>query len=267
MLYFWPYSKYEAIFHLKYIISIIPKNSSIFLVGKKNSGINTIQNLFKMWIKFSKIDSAKHCCLFSGKIVSRPTFQFKAFIYNNFYNNINIKTIPGVFSYKKVDVGSQLLISTFTKPIKGDVLDVGCGSGILSISLAKKFNKIKITLTDINIAALESSKLTLKHNDISGEVFESDIYSNIYKTFNLIVSNPPRHERSKKNLNCIKKIIKNSTKYLKRNGEIRIVVNSNVSCDEFFRNTFFEYNVLLKNKNFKVYQAYKRNEIKKFKIS
>ncbi|XBC44632.1 MAG: 16S rRNA (guanine(1207)-N(2))-methyltransferase RsmC [Buchnera aphidicola (Schlechtendalia peitan)] len=262
ILYFWPYSKCEAIFHLKYIFSLVPKDSSIFLVGENKSGINTIQNLLNKWILFKKIDSAKHCSLFFGKIHLRPKFKFNTFIFSNIYKNVNIKTIPGVFSYNKIDVGSQLLISTFTNSITGDILDIGCGSGILSILLAKFSNKVKLTLVDTNIAALKSSKLTLKSNNITGNVLLSDVYSNVYKKFDLIISNPPRHKNSKTNLNCIQEIIKNSVQYLKKNGEIRIVVNSHISCHKFFKNTFTYYNVLKKEKNFTIYQAYKKNKIK-----
>ncbi|XBC42091.1 MAG: 16S rRNA (guanine(1207)-N(2))-methyltransferase RsmC [Buchnera aphidicola (Meitanaphis elongallis)] len=257
VLYFWPKDKIEATFHLKWIFSLLPKKSSIFLIGEKNSGINTAQNLLKKWIKLEKIDSAKHCLLFFGKIIVRPKFQFNKFIYNKTWNFINIKTIPGIFSYNKIDAGSKLLASTFTKLIKGNVLDIGCGSGILSALLARHSKKVKLTLIDTNIAALESSRLTLKSNNIKGDIFPSNVYSNVHKKFNLIMSNPPLHNNLKINLNCINTIITNSMQYLKLGGEIRIVINSNVSCRSLFKNTFSKYNILKKNINFKVYQAYK----------
>ncbi|QCI23330.1 16S rRNA (guanine(1207)-N(2))-methyltransferase RsmC [Buchnera aphidicola (Melaphis rhois)] len=258
ILYFWPNSKIEAIFHLKYIFSILSEKHSIFLIGEKNSGINTAQSLLKKWIQLKKIDSAKHCFLFEGKIILKPKFRFNTFIHNNIWNKININTIPGIFSYNKVDIGSQLLISTFTKSIRGNVLDIGCGSGVLSASLMKYSNYITLTLVDINIAALRSSELTLKANNIIGNIYPSNIYSNINEKFDLIISNPPIHKNFKINLNYIKEIIKNSVKYLTKKGEIRIVINSSISCHKIFKYTFSKYNILNENNNFKVYQAYKR---------
>ncbi|XBC39491.1 MAG: methyltransferase [Buchnera aphidicola (Nurudea shiraii)] len=262
ILYFWPNSKYEAIFHLQYIFSKLSKKSLIFLVGRKNSGINTAKNLLKTWITLEKIDSAKHCLLFCGKVTFKPKFHFNSFIYTTIFNDIQIKTIPGIFGYKKIDIGSQLLISTFKKSIQGDVLDIGCGSGILSVLLYKISQKVKLTLIDINIAALESSKLTLKHNNVPGEVFPSNVYSNIFKKFNFIISNPSIHKNSKINLNFIKEIIEKSEKYLKAGGEIRVVVSSNILCHKYFQNTCLKYKILKETKNFRVYQGKNKKKIK-----
>lgn len=260
VLYFWPISKFEAIFHLTRILSFLSKKTPIFLIGEKRSGIQTAKKLLKTWIHLEKIDSAKHCHLFSGKIIVKPKFKFENFIYKQTWQEICIKTIPGVFSYNKIDIGSQLLISTFSKSIKGDILDIGCGSGILSVSLAKQSREVKLTLVDTHIAALTSSQLTLKCNDIIGDIFPSDIYSNIHKKFNFIMSNPSFHCNSKINLSYISTIVKDSVRYLKKRGEIRIVVNSSISCDQFFRRTFVKYNILKENTNFKVYQAYQKNK-------
>ncbi|XBC43067.1 MAG: 16S rRNA (guanine(1207)-N(2))-methyltransferase RsmC [Buchnera aphidicola (Kaburagia rhusicola ensigallis)] len=260
ILYFWPISKFEAIFHLKRIFSFLSKKTPIFLVGEKRSGIQTAKKLLKTWINLEKIDSAKHCHLFSGNIVVRPKFKFESFIYKQTWKDIFVKTIPGVFSYNKIDIGSQLLISTFSKSIKGDILDIGCGSGILSVSLAKQSSEVKLTLVDTNIAALISSQLTLECNNIIGDIFPSDVYSNIHKKFNFIMSNPSFHCNSKINLRCISTIIKDSVRYLKKQGEIRIVVNSSISCDPFFKCAFAKYNILKENTQFKVYQAYQKNK-------
>ncbi|XBC43575.1 MAG: 16S rRNA (guanine(1207)-N(2))-methyltransferase RsmC [Buchnera aphidicola (Meitanaphis flavogallis)] len=260
ILYFWPTSKFEAIFHLKRILSFLSEKNHIFLIGEKRSGIQTAKKLLKTWIHLEKIDSAKHCHLFSGKIIVKPKFKFENFIYQQTWKEICIKTIPGVFSYNKIDIGSQLLISTFSKSIQGNILDIGCGSGILSVSLAKQSSKVKLTLVDTHIAALVSSQLTLECNDIIGDIFPSDVYSNIHKKFNFIMSNPSFHCNSKINLSFISTIIKDSVRYLKKQGEIRIVVNSSISCDQFFKYAFVKYNILKENTKFKVYQAYQKNK-------
>ncbi|XBC40563.1 MAG: methyltransferase [Buchnera aphidicola (Nurudea yanoniella)] len=257
ILYFWPNSKYEAIFHLKHIFSQLNKEKNFFLVGKKNSGINTAKNLLKKWVILKKIDSAKHCLLFYGKIISKPNFQLDQFIHNINWNQIKIQTIPGIFSYKKIDLGSKLLISTFEKSITGDILDIGCGSGILSVSLAQYSKKNKFFLIDTNMAALKSSELTLKCNNVKGKIFPSNVYSHICKKFDFIMSNPPIHKNSKINLNYVSEIIRKSEKYLKSKGEIRIVVSSNIFCDKYFKDTKLKYKILKEKNNFRVYQGKK----------
>ena len=76
---------------------------------------------------------------------------------------------------------------------KDKILDIGCGSGAISLALADNLKKSYVYGIDINKEAIKLSnknkeKLNLKNVDF----FESDIFSNIKeKNFDIIVSNPP----------------------------------------------------------------------------
>ena len=95
-----------------------------------------------------------------------------------------------------MDGGTKLLLSTFHKAdgLKGKVLDLGCGAGVIGASLKKQFPKIKLTMSDIHAMAIASSKRTLAENALEGEVLASDVFSHIEGRFDLIVSNPPFHD-------------------------------------------------------------------------
>lgn len=76
---------------------------------------------------------------------------------------------------------------------KDKILDIGCGSGAISLALADNLKKSYVYGIDINKEAIKLSnknkeKLNLKNVDF----FESDIFSNVdEKHFDIIVSNPP----------------------------------------------------------------------------
>jgi len=74
------------------------------------------------------------------------------------------------------------------------ILEIGCGSGIISVILATIFEDISIKAVDINDKALKLSKSNaIKHQvDHKIEFIKSDLYQNIQdESFDIVVSNPP----------------------------------------------------------------------------
>ncbi|WP_414734437.1 methyltransferase [Buchnera aphidicola] len=201
------------------------------------------------------MDAAKHAILFYGTLNENSYFQLKNYFNNHIIQNCKIKTLPSVFGHKKIDPGSKLLISTFTNKIKGNILDLGTGSGIISILLADISNKINLTLTDINLISLFLCKINLFHHRIKGNILPSNLYSNINKQFDVIICNPPIHRDLKMSLKTIINMIQQSANYLKTKGELRFVTNRFLSFDRILNDTFNKYTILKRNNHFKVYQA------------
>lgn len=211
--------------------------------------------MLKNWIILKKIDTAKHAILFYGTLNENSHFQLKNYFNDHTLQNCKIKTLPSVFGHKKIDTGSKLLISTFTNKMKGNILDLGTGSGIISILLANISNKINLTLTDINLIALLLCKINLFHHKINGNILSSNLYSNINKRFDVIICNPPIHRDLKISLKTIINMIQQSVNYLKKKGELRFVTNRFLSFDRILNDTFNKHTILKKNNYFKVYQA------------
>lgn len=73
---------------------------------------------------------------------------------------------------------------------KGEkVLEIGCGSGVVSIHCAK--NGCIVTSGDINPKAVELTKRNAGENGVHITVVETDVYSNIEGRFDTILFNLP----------------------------------------------------------------------------
>ena len=78
------------------------------------------------------------------------------------------------------------------KNIKGEILDIGSGSGILGLLVAKDFEKIKLNQCEIQEMFQFFTKKNSETNKINSKLYEGS-YSNIEfdKKFDICISNPP----------------------------------------------------------------------------
>lgn len=106
---------------------------------------------------------------------------------------MNFNTTHGLFSPKEIDEGSRLLLDYIDIEPNQSSLDVGCGYGVLGMTLAKRAPQGQHTLIDKDFIAVEYSKRNLAQNNISNaEVFLSNGLAHIgERKFDLIVSNLP----------------------------------------------------------------------------
>ncbi len=128
------------------------------------------------------------------------------------------------------------------------LLDIGTGSGNIAITLKKYNPSLDITAIDISDSALQIAKYNAKkiisHLNIS--FIQSDLFENINKKFDIIVSNPPyipsdeigslmpdvknfepkiALDGGKDGLYFYKKIINSAPQYLNNNGLLVLEIN------------------------------------------
>lgn len=125
------------------------------------------------------------------------------------------------------------------------ILDIGTGSGAISLALSKNLKDSKVIGVDISKKAIDlanENKIKLNINNV--EFKESDIFSNIEEKFDIIVSNPPYINKEdfekldnklyyepqnalyggEDGLYFYKKIIKNAKNFLNKNGKIYLEI-------------------------------------------
>lgn len=136
----------------------------------------------------------------------------------------NFYTDSGVFSKRGLDFGSRNLIDALLKEnLNGEVLDVGCGYGVIGIILSSFFN-LKTDMIDVNNRAIHLAKMNIKENKVNNiSAFYSDIYSNVDKKYDYIITNPPIRAGKK----VVYEILFKAKDYLKENGTLYFVINKN----------------------------------------
>lgn len=163
----------------------------------------------------------------------------------------------GVFSKNHVDFATNILLNTLiNQRIEGKILDIGCGYGVIGITLAKIFNT-DTTMTDINERAIDLAKRNAKLNNIEKiNILQSNGYENIKDAYNIIITNPPIHAGKE----TLYKIYEESKKHLLNNGVLYIIINKKhgaPSTIKYLTQLFGNCEILNKKSGFNVIKCQK----------
>lgn len=108
----------------------------------------------------------------------------------DFYGR-SFKVLEGVLIPRQ---DTEISVETLLKIIKNNkinnMLEIGCGTGIVSISVDLE-TKIDVTAVDISKRAIENSIINKEKLGSGIKIMKSDLFSNIKESFDLIYSNPP----------------------------------------------------------------------------
>ncbi|WP_086481029.1 methyltransferase [Oceanospirillum sanctuarii] len=265
---FMPKAKEQARYLIAQLLPLLKSGACFWLVGENNGGIKSADKLVRAaaeeaWpeggFSLSKADKAKKSTLL--KLELGPVNQIETeYSFNpdpwelhwnlpendafpEVLSDLKLISLPGVFSHGRLDEGTALMLQNMPriKPSKvrnRRVLDMGCGTGVIGLSLLKRDPELEVTFCDVNAMALEATSRSLKANDLEGEVFASDMWSDVTERFDLIISNPPFHTGQKTDYDLADRFIRQAKKHLKRSGELRIVANRFLKYPDIIEATF-----------------------------
>jgi len=163
-------------------------------------------------------------------------------------------TASSVFSKRRVDLGTRLLIETMILPATGCALDVGCGYGAVGIAAAALNPRLRVVMTDVNARAVRLAKQNIERNKVTNaEVRCGYLYEPVEElTFNCVLSNPPVSAGMK----TVKAIITQAPKVMASNASFQMVVRSKIGAKTLpvvFNETFGNGNVLARKSGYRVF--------------
>lgn len=158
----------------------------------------------------------------------------------------NVYSDNGVFSKDKFDYGTRLLLDSIDiSKLSGNVLDLGCGIGVVGIILGTINKNINIDMIDINDRALSLVRDNLILNKVKANVFSSDVYSNVNKKYDCIITNPPIRAGKE----VVRKFLLGGFDYLNDNGILYFVMRKDHGVKSMTKELENKYNVTIVNKD------------------
>ena len=169
-------------------------------------------------------------------------------------------TASGVFSKKRVDLGTRLLIESMVLPQEGYVLDIGCGYGAVGIA-ATTFNpNLRVIMVDVNERAVRLARQNAEKNYVSNvEVRRGYLYEPVKDlVFSCVLSNPPVSA----GMETVKAIISEAPEHMASKALFQMVVKSKIGGKRLlmvFEEAFGNIEVLARKSGYRVLMSKKRS--------
>jgi 16S rRNA G1207 methylase RsmC len=162
----------------------------------------------------------------------------------------------GVYGKRRIDKASELLIENVE--VKGDkLLDIGCGYGVIGITLKKENPNLTVFMSDINKRAVNYSKKNAKNNNAQITIKEGNLFEPWQEEiFTTIVSNPPIVAGK----NIWQEIIENAYNHLENKGVLFLVAYHNKggsAIKEYMEDKFSNVKDVIKSGGIRVYKSVK----------
>ncbi|MFC2134738.1 class I SAM-dependent methyltransferase [Bacteroidota bacterium] len=179
--------------------------------------------------------------------------------------NINVKNVSfplfsgsGVFSKKRLDKGTEVLLKGMQIKDNSKVLDLGCGIGVVGIYVNKQFPSAEVTLSDVNRRAFLLTRKNLALNNVEAKTVNCDGFAKIKETFDTVLFNPPQVAGKE---TCFR-LFQEAYEHLNKDGTLQIVARHNKggkSYSEKMKEIFGNVEEIHKGSGYRVYLSQKKS--------
>ncbi|MGB4057145.1 MAG: class I SAM-dependent methyltransferase [Alphaproteobacteria bacterium] len=169
---------------------------------------------------------------------------------------------PGIFSWDRIDTGSQILGRHLPTDLMGLGADFGCGYGYLSRQVLETCKNISsLSCLDADARAVLFCKKNLYdiRGDISVRFMWEDLTQSVsgLRYLDWIVMNPPFHEGKKTDSDIGLQFIRTAHESLKVGGHLWMVANVGLPYEKFLGEIFSESEKIYEGDGYKVLRGWK----------
>jgi 23S rRNA (guanine1835-N2)-methyltransferase len=250
-------------------ISQLATTDTKIIAGAKTKDIhNSTLALFERYIGDTKTSLAKkksrliHSTLRTNS-KTQPAIKSWLLDTGGASHNFKINNMANVFSQDKLDIGGRFLIENLPPNMDAkNVIDLGCGNGVVGLSVLAKAPSAMVTFVDESFMAVESAQQNVQLNLPKYSEQCEFITNNCLSGFrannvDIVLCNPPFHQQNTITEHIAKQMFSDAKKVLKPGGELRIVANSHLPYPAILKRLFGSYQKVASNKKFVILSAFK----------
>lgn len=137
---------------------------------------------------------------------------------------LQLQTRPGVFNHRSVDAGARALLSSVEVREGENVLDIGCGSGVVGLVLCKRVPSATVLAIDSHTRAVECTSASALKNETPQLIARVDpAHTSVPENqFDVVAMNPPYFS----NFRIAELFLQTATRALKEGGRLYSVTKA-----------------------------------------
>lgn len=185
------------------------------------------------------------------------TSAFEPFLLNIKLKDLafTVYSASGVFSLRRLDKGTEVLLQYCELPDTGRVLDLGCGYGVVACAVKMRKPECEVLASDVNERSLKLTRMNAKHLNLDIKVMKSNLFDNI-ETVDVVLVNPPYVAGRK----LIFKLIEQAQTKLSPDGNLQLVARHQKGgkmLEAKMQEIFGNVETIGKKAGFRVYKSVK----------
>ncbi len=163
----------------------------------------------------------------------------------------------GVFARNQLDIGARLLVEHLPPAGAEQVIDLGCGNGVLGLRYAQLSPASQVLWVDESYLAIASCQHNIALNlgsDLTKYACRVDdcLSQQADASADLVLCNPPFHQEHTITSHIAQQMFRDSKRVLRHGGELRVVANRHLAYHQVLERLFGRVTVVASNPKFVV---------------
>jgi 16S rRNA (guanine1207-N2)-methyltransferase/23S rRNA (guanine1835-N2)-methyltransferase len=245
--------------------SIVNNETIIIAAGKAQSIHKSTITLFERYLgpTTTSLAKKKSRLIFCQPVGDKKDDSPYPTVWQQESSSFKIHNLANVFSRQQLDIGARFFLQHLPSCDNLDVIDLGCGNGIIGLNILYKNHPKSLAFVDESIMAIESARLNIEVNLPEKANLASYTTSNCLSHItthcgDLILCNPPFHQQNTITEHIAKQMFVDAKRALRARGELRVVCNRHLGYFNFIKKQFGNCRIIASNKKFNILSAIKK---------